>query len=402
MKNQNKKWKQIELGEIVDIFDSIRVPLNSRQRAERQGKYPYYGASGVIDSVDDYLFDGSYILVAEDGENLNSRKLPVAFMARGQFWVNNHAHIIKGKKGVASDRYLVAWFAQTDIKGYITGAAQPKLSQANLKRISLFLPPYSTQLKIASILSAYDDLIENNTRRIAILEEIARSIYREWFINFRFPGHEEVKLVDSPLGKIPEGWKVKPFGEISGVTMGTSPKGDTYNQEGIGTPLLNGPVEFADRFTKRVKWTTDPGKLCKKGDLIVCVRGSTTGKFVKSDGVYCLGRGVCSFSCKTQSYIDLLFQNQLPKLLAQTGGSTFPSWTGPQLKGHEVLWPPQAILDKFDALVSPTSDAIFSLTRISNNLKSTRDFLLPKLISGQLDIDELDIQVSETFAEATE
>ncbi len=108
---QNGQWNPIALGDIIDIFDSIRVPLNSRQRAERQGKYPYYGASGIIDSVDDYLFDGEYVLVAEDGENLNSRKLPVAFMARGQFWVNNHAHIIKGKKGIADDRFLIAWFA---------------------------------------------------------------------------------------------------------------------------------------------------------------------------------------------------------------------------------------------------------------------------------------------------
>ncbi|MEZ5951213.1 MAG: hypothetical protein R3C12_18770 [Planctomycetaceae bacterium] len=83
------------MATFIDIFDSIRVPLKPRQRAERQGRFPYYGASGVIDSVDDYLFDGEYVLVAEDGENLNSRKLPVAFMARGQFWVNNHAHIIK-------------------------------------------------------------------------------------------------------------------------------------------------------------------------------------------------------------------------------------------------------------------------------------------------------------------
>jgi type I restriction enzyme S subunit len=119
MNKTSSEWRPGTLGEIIDIFDSIRVPLNSHQRSERQGKYPYYGASGVIDAVDDYLFDGDYVLVAEDGENLNSRKLPVAFMARGRFWVNNHAHIIKGKKGFADDRFLIAWFAQADIKGYI-------------------------------------------------------------------------------------------------------------------------------------------------------------------------------------------------------------------------------------------------------------------------------------------
>lgn len=249
------------------------------------------------------------------------------------------------------------------------------------------LPPLPVQRRIAGILSAYDELIENSRQRIRILEAMARTLYREWFVYFRFPGHETVPLVASALGEIPAGWEVKALGEHATVTMGLSPKGDTYNEEGNGTPLVNGPVEFGDRFTKSVKWTTAPTKFCKEGDLVVCVRGSTTGKFVKSDGVYCLGRGVCGISSKYQCFVDLLFENELPTLLGQTSGSTFPSWTGPQLKSHPVLSPPPEVLTQFEKFVLPMSTAVLKYSRQIQNLHRTRDLLLPRLLSGQVGVE---------------
>ena len=199
----------MELGDLIDLFDSRRIPLSGRERQQRRGRYPYYGAQGIIDRIDDFIFDGRYILVAEDGENLNSKKLPLALVADGKFWVNNHAHILRGKPGLADDTFLLHFLNSTDIKPFVTGAAQPKLSQANLRLIPVFLPPLATQRRIAGILSVYDDLIENSQRRIKILEEMARRLYREWFVYFRFPGHEGCRLVQSPLGEIPEGWEVK-------------------------------------------------------------------------------------------------------------------------------------------------------------------------------------------------
>ncbi len=124
--------------------------------------------------------------------------------------------------------------------------------------------------------------------------------------------HACLKQIDKA---VPEGWEVKPMGKVAKIVMGLSPKGNAYNETGVGMPLVNGPVEFAERFAKRIKWTTAPNKICKSGDLIVCVRGSTTGKFVKSDGEYCLGRGVCSISSKYQSFVDQMFKEQLPTLL---------------------------------------------------------------------------------------
>lgn len=284
--------------------------------------------------------------------------------------------------------FLYYYFSAPDtiqkVQNLAFAAGVPHINLEILRNFEVPIPPLSVQRRIADILSAYDDLIENNQRRIKILEEMARSLYREWFVHFRFPGHDKVKMVSSALGLIPKGWEVKKLEELATVTMGLSPKGDTYNEEGDGTPLVNGPVEFGDRITKRMKWTTEPTKFCKEGDLVVCVRGSTTGKYVKSDGVYCLGRGVCGVSSKYQCFVELLFENELPTLLGQTSGSTFPSWTGPQLKSHPVVAPPTEVLGWFDALVRPMSAAVLGYSRQIQNLRRTRDLLLPRLLSGQI------------------
>ena len=285
-----------------------------------------------------------------------------------------------GKPGLTETVYFyyasLGRVGLSDYKGH-----HPIFRQAHIP-----VPPLPVQRRIAGILSAYDELMENSQRRIRLLEAMARALYREWFVHFRFPGHEKHPRVASPLGEIPQGWAVKKLGEVADITMGLSPKGNTYNEVGDGTPLVNGPVEFGERFTKAVKWTTAPTKFCKQGDLVVCVRGSTTGKYVKSDGRYCLGRGVCGLTSKYQCFVDQLFENELPTLLGQTSGSTFPSWTGPQLKNHPVLSPPPALLARFETLVKPMSGAVLGYSRKIENLRRTRDLLLPRLLSGQVEL----------------
>ena len=207
-------WTETTLGEIIELYDHKRIPLNTQQRSQRQGEYPYYGAARIIDSVDHYIFDGRYLLIAEDGSVITTEGKAVLQLVKGKFWVSNHAHVVQGKSPISTD-FLYFAMSNVVISGYITGTAQPKLSQKNLKAIRLSLPPLPTQRKIATVLSAYDDLIENNTRRIEILEEMAQAIYREWFVEFHFPGHEQVEMVESELGLIPQEWEVKNFGEVS-------------------------------------------------------------------------------------------------------------------------------------------------------------------------------------------
>jgi type I restriction enzyme S subunit len=137
----------------VENFDGRRVPVKLDGRRNKKGSYPYYGASGIIDYVDDYLFDGEYLLIGEDGANLVLRSSPIAFKASGKFWVNNHAHIVQPKDRIPLD-YLLHFFAVTDLKPYVTGAAQPKLTQGDLNSIPVPMPPPSDQQRIASQLSA--------------------------------------------------------------------------------------------------------------------------------------------------------------------------------------------------------------------------------------------------------
>jgi len=132
-------WKTYKLNEIADILNSKRIPLNSRQRNDRKGIFPYYGASGIVDFIDDFIFDGEHVLISEDGENLRSRNTPVAFKAKGKFWVNNHAHIVKGKEEFLNN-WIVYHFSNLDLNPYISGAVQPKLNKEALLSIPIKTP----------------------------------------------------------------------------------------------------------------------------------------------------------------------------------------------------------------------------------------------------------------------
>lgn len=147
--------------QITNNFDKKRIPLSGAEREKRQGKYRYYGAQGVIDYVDDYIFDGTYLLIAEDGENLKSKKQNIAQVVEGQFWVNNHAHIVQGNE-LCDTRFLCYLLNSTDLSGYITGSAQPKLSQGNLNAVELAIPDLPTQRKIVAYLFALDKKIATN------------------------------------------------------------------------------------------------------------------------------------------------------------------------------------------------------------------------------------------------
>ena len=141
------------LGELTENFDAIRIPVKETER--RSGPYPYFGASGVVDYVDNFLFDGEYLLIAEDGENLRTRTTPIALMANGKFWVNNHAHIVRGNSK-ADTRFLKYVLSVLDISGYLTGSTMPKLTQGNMNRIEVLTPPLPEQRAIAHVLGTLD------------------------------------------------------------------------------------------------------------------------------------------------------------------------------------------------------------------------------------------------------
>ena len=397
-------WTETTLGEVIEFYDHKRIPLSTKQRSQRQGKYPYYGASGIIDYIDDYIFDREYLLISEDGANLVERKTPIAFLASGKFWVNNHAHVVRGIPGVADDYFLMSYIQSANILGYITGTAQPKLSQRNLKAIKLSLPSYQIQRKITAILRPYDDLIENNTRRIKILEDMAQIIYRQWFVEFQFPGHENVPMVESKLGMIPQGWEVVKCSDILDLS-----------RKGI-TPSKYPEEIFAHfsmpAFDSGCTPTLESGDAIKSNKYLVpeeCVFVSKLNPHIPRvwfpflDPIH---RAIASTEfliLKPHPPINCAFLFHLyrsPEFTGRfavraSGTSRSHQRVSPtDFLGLSVLIPIESLLNSFHEKVSPMLNFCNTLRLKNVNLRETRDLLLPKLISGELDVSELDIDTN--------
>ena len=175
-------WEWKALDEFSTNLDAKRKPVTKKNRVN--GNYPYYGASGIVDYVDSYIYDGKYLLISEDGANLVARSTPIAFIAEGQFWVNNHAHIIE-TANEATLQYLVYFFENLDLSPYVKGMAQPKLSQDSLYKIPIPLPPLSVQKEIVARLDKLSENVKrleaNYKQIIADCDELKKSILKKTF-----------------------------------------------------------------------------------------------------------------------------------------------------------------------------------------------------------------------------
>jgi type I restriction enzyme S subunit len=210
-------WVWSELGRIVDCFDGRRVPLEASIRKKRQGPYPYYGASGPIDSIDDHLFEGDYLLIAEDGANLLSRRTPIAFQATGRFWVNNHAHVVRTRGGMPL-AYLEAFLNSYDLSRIVTGSAQPKLTQKALLSIPVPIAPLVEQGVICSRLSALSTATANMREKIEGADE-QRHILERSVLERAFRGElVERDPADEPAVKLLE--RVQSWRRAAGRTTG--------------------------------------------------------------------------------------------------------------------------------------------------------------------------------------
>ena len=172
-------WVKTNLGEVVKFSNGKRVPLSESERQKRQGSYRYYGASGVIDYLDDYLFDGEYILIGEDGANIITRSSTLAFVVTGKFWVNNHAHIFQSKEG--NNIFLAAYLESLNFEKFNSGTAQPKLNLENLKKVPVANPTKEEQTKIATFLSAVDEKINQLTQKHQLLSQYKQGMMQKLF-----------------------------------------------------------------------------------------------------------------------------------------------------------------------------------------------------------------------------
>ena len=385
------EWKTYKLRDVVNILDYKRIPLSSRQREQRRGKYPYYGAQGIIDYINDYIFDGTYLLVAEDGENLRSKKQHIAQLVSGKYWVNNHAHILESN-GLCDIRYICYLLNVFDISGYITGSAQPKLNQANLLAIEISLPPLAEQKRIADILSAIDDKIELNRRINANLEQQAQALYKSWFVDFEPFG-----------GKMPEDWRVGTLGEIiETIESGSRPKGgsETSGVPSIGAEKIErfGHYEYSgEKFINRDYFHKMKRGHVKNGDVLLYKDGAYTGKTsmlldgfpyrecAVNEHVFIL-RTVASkyqfFLYCLMSYPDI---RKMVYTLASAKAAQ-PGLNQTELLGVNIVVPSYNMIKKFNHFITPHMHQIAINALESSRLAQLRDTLLPKLMSGEITV----------------
>ena len=405
------EWRERPLSELTDNFDGIRVPVKEADR--RPGPYPYYGASGVVGNIDDYLFDGEYLLIAEDGENLRTRNTPVAFLARGKFWVNNHAHIVRGNNE-ADTRFLMYALSSADIGGYLTGSTMPKLTQGNLNRIPLLTPPLSEQRAIAHILGTLDDKIELNRKMNETLEAMARALFKSWFVDFdpvrakmdgrwkkgkSLPGLPAelyelfpARLVDSELGEIPEGWAVKGLDQIArflnGLALQKYPAGNGRSLPVVKIAELRaGNTMGAERASADL----ESDYVIEDGDILFSWSGSLECV------LWAGGQGALNqhlFKVTSDEYPKWLcylgIHHHLAEFRSIAAGkaTTMGHIQRHHLTAAKLAIPQSELLGSMDAIIGPLIESTWRRNMQSRVLATLRETLLPKLMSGELRVKD--------------
>ena len=288
---------------------------------------------------------------------------------------------ISTNKKIADSNFLFqtirnnAFYKQ--VSNYIGGSSQPTIPMETIRQLKVKLPPLPTQQKIAAILSSLDDKIELNNKINTNLEQQAGALFKNWFVDFEPFG-----------GKMPEGWKVGKLSEIVEITMGQSPDGKSYNEDGIGTVFYQGRAEFGTRFPTRRLFTTEPKRIAKKFDTLMSVRAPVGDLNIANEDC-CIGRGLAAIHSKNnhQSFVHYTVVTLRPQLDVFNGeGTVFGCINRDALNNMEVIIPSKTDLDKFEQIVSTFDTEIFNRSEENDRLKNIRDTLLPKLITGGIEI----------------
>ncbi len=327
--------------------------------------------------------------------------------------VNQHVAIVRINPVLANPYYVYYSINSNQYKKHLLalaqgGATREALTKDTISDFEISLPLLSVQNKIASILSAYDDLIENNTIRIKILESMAQTLYQEWFVKFRFPGYKQVKMVESELGLIPEGWEVVQIGDVSKVGRGSSPRPikDQKYFEGGTIPW----IKIADA-TKSGKYLYDTkqkvneygasfSRLMPKGSMILATSG-TLG-YTQILGVEgCIHDGwlyLENYKGINQEYLYYVLLSKQQFFYNSAYGAAIQNINTTILRETKIILPSVNIQGEFTEFTVEINRLIDTLGKKNTNLRKTRDLLLPKLISGQIDVENLDIDTGELAA----
>lgn len=364
-------WQTLPLADRSVSLNRKRVPITKKHRIS--GPYPYYGASGVVDSVSDYIFEGLHLLIAEDGENLRSRNSPVAFLADGRFWVNNHAHVLQANKD--NDlRFLAYAVEHTDIAGFVTGSAQPKLSQGALQQLPIMAPPLNEQRGIAATLGALDDKIDSNRRVSSLATATANSLYLQSADKQRVRASDLLKPVlgGTPKRAVAEYWSGRiPWASAKDVAASD------------GSYIVRTEETISHSGVRN-----SAAKVLPAETVVMTARG-TVGALALLSAPMAFNQSCYALTSREDVSSRVLFlalREAIERIQDAGHGSVFNTVNMATFDQIELDWP---------SLSHPTIQQIeryFDLTlqklRESQKLEALRDALLPELLSGRIRVPE--------------
>jgi type I restriction enzyme, S subunit len=369
------KFIKTELGHVVQFSNGKAIKPGG------SGIFTAYGSNGIIGGSENYNHKNAVIL-GRVGAYCGS----VAY-SRKKFWASDNTIIVYPKIGFNIE-YIYYLLINLKLNRFAGGSAQPLLTQTVLKQVPAIVPSsIRQQNKIVQILSAYDRLIENNARRIKILKEMAQNLYREWFVNFRFPGHEQTKLVDSgtDLGQIPEGWKICNLGDL--VSFKTGKLNANAAKPNGEYPFFTCSQEIYR--TDTYSFDTECILLAGNNANGVFHIKFFNGKFDAYQRTYVIQ----SLNSKINSnhYFFFAISSQLERLKSLSTGAATKFLTLTILNNVKILISDPYTQSSFRKFASTFFDQIDTLKSKNENLTKTRDLLLPKLISGEIDVESLNM-----------
>lgn len=380
-----QNWKTYNWGDISEL----KYGKGLKGYRELVGDIPVFGTNGYIGQTEKPLCTRDGIIVGRKGAYRGIHYSPEPF------FVIDTAYYLLSKIKDLDIKYAYYQLLTQDINGLDSGSAIPSTSREDFYRLKIDLPPIQEQTAIASILSAVDDKIELNLQMNKTLEEMAMALYKHWFVDFG--PFQNGEFVDSELGKIPKGWEVKKLTEFATLIMGQSPKSEFYNDDGEGLPFHQGVKDYGIRFPNDNTYSTAGNRLAEEGEILFSVR-APVGRLNIAKNKIILGRGLASISLKdNNSFMFYALKTMFSSEDIIGSGTVFNSVNKTDLQNLEFVVPEVQVFQSFKDLVEPLDAQYFTNSIQNQTLTKLRDTLLPKLISGEVRVKDIEKTISEVL-----
>lgn len=404
-------WRTCSLGDVLTLQRGFDLPVQERQI----GPYPVIASTGPVGSHNAFQVKGPGVVIGRSGSIGGGQFL------RAPFWPLNTTLWVKDFRD-NDPRFCYYLLRSIDFGSFNVGSGVPTLNRNHVHPLPVTLPGVAEQRRISGFLGALDDKIELNRRMNETLEAMAQAIFRDWFVDFgpvrrKMEGATDpvavmgglapdparaadlAALFPDTLGNegLPEGWATSSFGSEFRLVMGQSPPGDTYNDDRVGLPFFQGRTDFGFRYPEQRKHCSAPARIAEADDTLISVRAPVGDLNVAWERC-CIGRGVAATRHKSggTSFTFYALRSLQPELEQfEHTGTVFGAINKKQFEALKVLRPASSTVGAFERLVAPLDDMIRTKTAENRTLAETRDYLLPRLMSGAVRVASAEAAVTE-------